>query len=170
MPGAVWAAMGRPISLLDSRGIWIRSIWVADTLHNGTSSSVLNSDLIHDPVSSWSHSRDLMHMINTFRSETLQPIVGIGHSLGASQLAMLSLYNPALFTTLILLGSSCCRKVVPVRSRSHRYIWSFGSHQARLRALSGNGMLRPTPSRWNGNDILRSGIRRRYAKLPLIFW
>lgn len=32
------------------------------------------------------HSRDLLHMINTFRDQMPQPIVGVGHSMGAGQL------------------------------------------------------------------------------------
>ena len=32
------------------------------------------------------HSRDLLHMVNTFRHEMPEPIIGIGHSMGALQL------------------------------------------------------------------------------------
>lgn len=36
---------------------------------------------------SWyDHSRDLIHMINHFRDLMPQPIMGVGHSLGATQL------------------------------------------------------------------------------------
>jgi pimeloyl-ACP methyl ester carboxylesterase len=42
-------------------------------------------------------------MINTFRSEISLPIVGIGHSMGACQLANLSLLHPRLFHTLVLI-------------------------------------------------------------------
>lgn len=36
---------------------------------------------------SWlDHSRDLLHIVNVFRDQMPQPIVGIGHSLGAGQL------------------------------------------------------------------------------------
>lgn len=38
-------------------------------------------------LASWiDHSRDLLHMINHFREEMPQPIVGVGHSMGAGQL------------------------------------------------------------------------------------
>ena len=39
-------------------------------------------------LASWfDHSRDLLHMINLFRSEMPRPIVGIGHSLGAAEMS-----------------------------------------------------------------------------------
>lgn len=37
-------------------------------------------------VMTWDHSRDLLHMVNTFRNEIVQPIIGIGYSRGRSQL------------------------------------------------------------------------------------
>lgn len=30
----------------------------------------------------WDYSRDLLHMVNTFRDKITRPVVGIGHSLG----------------------------------------------------------------------------------------
>jgi predicted alpha/beta-fold hydrolase len=38
------------------------------------------------PESWFDHSRDLLHLVNHFRDEMLQPIVAVGHSMGASQL------------------------------------------------------------------------------------
>jgi len=32
------------------------------------------------------HTRDLMHMVNHFRSEMIQLIVGFGHSMGGNQM------------------------------------------------------------------------------------
>ncbi|CAI7662867.1 unnamed protein product [Penicillium pancosmium] len=49
------------------------------------------------------HSRDLLHMINTFRDQMPQPIVGVGHSMGAGQLVLLSMLHPRLFTSLTLI-------------------------------------------------------------------
>ena len=37
-------------------------------------------------IPAFDHSRDLLHMINHFREEMPQPIVGVGHSMGAGQL------------------------------------------------------------------------------------
>lgn len=42
-------------------------------------------------------------MINHFAKEMPRPLVGLGHSMGASQLLHLSLIHPRLFTTLIML-------------------------------------------------------------------
>lgn len=42
-------------------------------------------------------------MVNVFRSEMAQPIVGFGHSMGANLLAMLSLGHPMLFSSLVLI-------------------------------------------------------------------
>ena len=85
---------------LSTHGIRIRSIWVPTTSSYNT---LLNSSLIHDPVSAFDHTRDILHMVNHFRSSILQPILGIGHSIGASQLAMASVFHPTLFAGLVLL-------------------------------------------------------------------
>lgn len=47
--------------------------------------------------------RDLLHPTNNFRSLVLHPILDIGHSIGASQLAMSTIFRPALLTGLVLL-------------------------------------------------------------------
>ena len=53
---------------------------------------------------SWmDHARDLLQMVNQFRSEMPAPIVGIGHSFGANVLVNLSLMHPRLLSTLVLL-------------------------------------------------------------------
>lgn len=49
------------------------------------------------------HGRDLLHMINTFRSEMPLPIVGMGHSFGAAVLCNLSLMHPRLLSTVVLM-------------------------------------------------------------------
>ena len=41
--------------------------------------------------------------MNVFRSEMIQPIVGVGHSMGANLLTMLSLGHPMLFSSLVLM-------------------------------------------------------------------
>ncbi|MCJ1475936.1 hypothetical protein MMC13_004600 [Lambiella insularis] len=80
----------------------IRSIWIADLAHQGLSSVLNESKLSNDP--SWlDHSRDLLHLINHFRAQMPRPIVGIGHSLGGTQLVNLALMHPRLLSTLILL-------------------------------------------------------------------
>lgn len=43
--------------------------------------------LINNKTASWfDHSRDLLHMINHFRDDIPQPIMGVGHSMGAVQM------------------------------------------------------------------------------------
>ncbi|PVH81564.1 alpha/beta-hydrolase [Cadophora sp. DSE1049] len=85
---------------LSTHGIRIRSIWVPTTSPYNTH---LNPSLIHDPVSAFDHTRDILHMVNHFRSSIVQPILGIGHSIGASQLAMASVFHPTLFAGLVLM-------------------------------------------------------------------
>ncbi|KAL2049324.1 hypothetical protein ABVK25_010421 [Lepraria finkii] len=79
----------------------IRSIWIADMSYQGAS-GVLNEQNQGDDHSWFDHSRDLLHMVNHFRSQMTRPIVGIGHSCCGTQLVNLSLIHPRLFTTLIL--------------------------------------------------------------------
>ena len=55
-------------------------------------------------TASWNdHARDLLHLINTFRSEMPMPLVGIGHSLGGNMLCNLAFMHPRLLTTVVLL-------------------------------------------------------------------
>ena len=42
-------------------------------------------------------------MINHFRAQMPRPIMGVGHSLGATQLLLASLMHPRLFTSLVLI-------------------------------------------------------------------
>ncbi|KAF7895882.1 hypothetical protein EAF00_005897 [Botryotinia globosa] len=85
-----------------ANGFKIRSIWIADLAHEGAS-SVLNEQLLGNDPSWMDHGRDLLHMVNTYRSQMPLPIIGIGHSLGANMLTNLSLIHPRLLTTLIML-------------------------------------------------------------------
>lgn len=80
----------------------IRSIWIADMAHQGLS-SVENERLLGNDPGWFDHSRDLMHLINLKRDEMPRPIVGIGHSCGGAQLVHMSLWNPRLFSSLILI-------------------------------------------------------------------
>ncbi|KAM0723177.1 hypothetical protein Q7P37_001377 [Cladosporium fusiforme] len=87
---------------LKAKGVNIRSIWIADAAHQGAS-GVLNERKLGDDPSWNDHPRDLFLMINHFRSQIQQPIVGVGHSMGGCHLVNLSLMHPRLFTTLILM-------------------------------------------------------------------
>ncbi|KAK9859641.1 hypothetical protein MYU51_013817 [Penicillium brevicompactum] len=83
-------------------GFRIGSIWIADVAALGAS-GIVNEPLLGDDPSWLDHSRDMMCMINKFRDEMPRPIIGVGHSMGAGQLALLSLMHPRLFTSLVLI-------------------------------------------------------------------
>ncbi|KAJ3543092.1 hypothetical protein NM208_g3754 [Fusarium decemcellulare] len=83
-------------------GIRIRSIWMADMWNQGQSGVINEKILGNDP--SWSdHARDLMSLINQKQDSMPHPIVGIGHSMGGTQLSLLSLNHPRLLRSLVLL-------------------------------------------------------------------
>ncbi|KAL4881667.1 alpha/beta-hydrolase [Aspergillus karnatakaensis] len=86
----------------EDNGFHIRAIWIADTAGLGES-GMHNEQLLGDSPSWFDHSRDLLYMINQFRDEMPQPIIGVGHSMGAGQLVLLSLMHPRLFTSLSLI-------------------------------------------------------------------
>ncbi|KAI9051253.1 hypothetical protein LZ554_005354 [Drepanopeziza brunnea f. sp. 'monogermtubi'] len=96
-----------------SNGFRIRGIWIADVAQQGQS-GVMNENLLgNDP--SWSdHPRDLLHLINHFRSQMPLPLIGIGHSMGGACLVNLSLMHPRLFTTMILLDPVIQQQSHPV--------------------------------------------------------
>ncbi|KAF2722630.1 hypothetical protein K431DRAFT_338003 [Polychaeton citri CBS 116435] len=87
---------------LKAQGVSIRGIWIADVAWQGQSGILNEHKLGNDP--SWmDHSRDMLLMVNHFRSQMKRPIFGIGHSMGAAQLVNLSIMHPRLFTSLILM-------------------------------------------------------------------
>ena len=90
------------LSRANAAGWRIRSIWVADVAHQGQS-SVLNEESLGNEPHWHDHSRDLLHLINLKRDEMPRPIIGVGHSMGGNQLALLSLMHPRLLSSLILL-------------------------------------------------------------------
>jgi hypothetical protein len=69
----------------EGAGFSIRAIWMADPVNMGASAVRNRANLGCDP-SWWDHSRDLWAMINYLRREMVQPIMGLGHSMGANQL------------------------------------------------------------------------------------
>ncbi|ORY15558.1 Alpha/beta hydrolase family-domain-containing protein [Clohesyomyces aquaticus] len=83
-------------------GFSIRGIWIADVVHQGLS-SVMNEDKLGNDPAWLDHSRDLLHMVNTFREQMPRPIFGVGHSMGGCQLANLALIHPRLFESLVLI-------------------------------------------------------------------
>jgi hypothetical protein len=69
----------------ESVGFKIRAIWMADPVNMGASAVRNQANLGCDP-SWWDHARDLWAMVNYLRREMVQPIMGLGHSMGANQL------------------------------------------------------------------------------------
>ncbi|RMZ88084.1 hypothetical protein DV736_g4680, partial [Chaetothyriales sp. CBS 134916] len=80
----------------------IRSIWIADAVHQGQS-GVLNEEQLGNDPSWMDHARDLLHLINLKRDQMPLPLIGIGHSMGGNQLVNVAYIHPRLFTTLILI-------------------------------------------------------------------
>lgn len=78
----------------------IKSIWIADVTHEGAS-SVLNEEVLGSDSNWFDHARDLLHLVNTHRSDFTRPIIGLGHSRGCGQLAQLSHMHPRLLSGLI---------------------------------------------------------------------
>ncbi|RCI13341.1 hypothetical protein L249_1207 [Ophiocordyceps polyrhachis-furcata BCC 54312] len=88
--------------LLAHRGVRVRSVWIADMWNQGQS-GVLNEKMLGNDPSWFDHARDLMSLINQKLDDIRHPIVGIGHSMGATQLSLLSLSHPRLLDALVLI-------------------------------------------------------------------
>lgn len=120
-------------------------------------------------VSSWfDHSRDLLQMVNHFRSEMPRPIVGIGHSMGATQLVYLALLHPRLLSSLVLLEPVIQGYQVsgpspaPVRASTFRRdVWP--SREAAEAAFSKNRFFQ----RWD-QRVLRLWKRHGLRRLPTL--
>ncbi|KAK5110328.1 hypothetical protein LTR85_001281 [Meristemomyces frigidus] len=85
----------------ERNGLRIRSIWIADASNQGAS-GVLNEHTQGDDPSFFDYPRDLLHMINLFREEFPQPIVGVGHSMGGTALIHLATLHPRLMASMVL--------------------------------------------------------------------
>ncbi|KAF2667974.1 alpha/beta-hydrolase [Microthyrium microscopicum] len=88
--------------LSKAKGFRIRNIWIADVAHQGHS-SVINENLLGNDPSWFDHPRDLLGLVNHFRSSFVRPIIGVGHSMGGAHLVQLSLNHPRLLSSLILI-------------------------------------------------------------------
>ena len=85
---------------LRSKGLRIRTVYIADAAWQGQSGHLNRSKLGNDP--SWfDYTHDIHHMINLLRPTP--PVIGMGHSFGAAAILNVSLQIPRLFTTLVLL-------------------------------------------------------------------
>ncbi|KAJ5621281.1 hypothetical protein N7528_006064 [Penicillium herquei] len=80
----------------------IRSIWIADTFNLGES-AIANADNLGCDASPVDHARDLWSMISHFRDEMPKPLIGLGHSVGCTQLLCLSSWHPTLFHSFVFI-------------------------------------------------------------------
>ncbi|MCJ1314199.1 hypothetical protein MMC25_007879 [Agyrium rufum] len=97
----------------------IGSIWIADVVNQGQS-SILNEHTLGNEPNWRDASRDILHMINHFRTQMPRPLIAIGHSMGGAQLVGASLMHPRLFTSMVLFDPVI--HAVPLSgSTSHEY-------------------------------------------------
>ncbi|TQS31642.1 hypothetical protein Golomagni_08071, partial [Golovinomyces magnicellulatus] len=100
---------------LRSKGIGLRAIWICDAASQGVSGQLNRQSLGNDPC--WfDHSRDITHIINTFRMP--RPIMAVGHSFGASVMIDVALNNPRLFSSMALMEPVV---EIPDRTSRERY-------------------------------------------------
>jgi len=132
--------------LLDAlpAGTNIKSIWIADIAQQGAS-YVLNEEKLADGASWDDHSRDLLLMINHFRDQMTAPMIGIGHSMGGTQLIGLCRIHPRLFHAVAFLDGWFA---ADYQSLDPKGFWKRGtSRKDRFRSL----------------DVARKG----YEKVPV---
>ena len=107
----------------EQQGLRIRSIWSVDKSDHGAS-GILNERTQGDDPSHSDFARDLLNMVNLFRDQMSQPIVGIGHSMGATALLELAHIHPRLFSSLVLtdpiIGPTLTAGAILGNASSHR--------------------------------------------------
>ncbi|KAH7411908.1 putative toxin biosynthesis protein [Phaeosphaeria sp. MPI-PUGE-AT-0046c] len=103
MPKELYEPLFEALYIRSKRlGFKIRSIWIADAVHQGESGMINEGKLGNDP--SWfDHARDIIALVNHFHAQMSRPIIGVGHSMGGGSLVLASLMHPRLFTSLLLL-------------------------------------------------------------------
>ncbi|TDZ27334.1 Abhydrolase domain-containing protein ACTT2-2 [Colletotrichum spinosum] len=87
---------------LQAKGVAIRSIWMADSAFQGKSLP-LNASSQFSAVSWQDHAEDLVQLMQHFRGEMKQPVIGIGHSMGGCHIATMSVIQRRIFSSMILL-------------------------------------------------------------------
>ncbi|TKA67520.1 hypothetical protein B0A55_10140 [Friedmanniomyces simplex] len=125
---------------LQSHGRQIRGIWIADMASQGHS-GILNESTLGPESSWWDHGRDLLFLINQFQEDMPHPILGVGHSVGGSHLAHLSLLHPRLLHSLVLIDPIIQENLFPHRkfaalSTFRRDVWPSRQVAARKFASS----------------------------------
>lgn len=90
---------------LTYRGVRIRAIWMPDYSTQGESGVLNEPHLGHDMAYS-DHARDMLAMINHFRQDMPRPLIGIGHSMGGTQMVNLATMHPRLLEGIALVDPS----------------------------------------------------------------
>jgi pimeloyl-ACP methyl ester carboxylesterase len=98
--------------LKEKHGLTIGSIWFADQAAQGAS-AVLNDEVLGNDPHCFDHSRDVIHMVNTFRAHMRRPLFAIGHSMGSSQAVATASMHERLFESLVLIDSPISRSWAP---------------------------------------------------------
>jgi len=159
------------LTTLTIKNLKIRNIFITTSSHLSPST---RNPLIHDGSREPDTSRDLLLLVNHFRDEILHPIIGIGHSIGASQLASLSLMHPSLFTSLVLIepiigrnGTECGVERLALAAIKRRREW-------KTRAEAENYFLRAWGSwdprvreRWNSSALIACDVNKSDGKTEL---
>ncbi|UKZ76652.1 hypothetical protein TrVFT333_004360 [Trichoderma virens FT-333] len=139
---------------LEKQGLRLRAIWIADTAHQGQSGVLNVANLGNDP--NWlDYSRDILHLINTFRMP--RPIIAMGHSFGANALTNVALMHPRLFTGMVMLDPVIARFTSPSRSPA-RHKRTMGPRPSVLRAATPGLRALPPPPRSALSPSIRPGI------------
>jgi pimeloyl-ACP methyl ester carboxylesterase len=127
------------------QGLRIRSIWCVDKSDHGAS-GLLNEATQGDDPSFCDLARDILQLVNVFRSEFTSPIVGIGHSMGANALLEVSRLHPRLFSSLVLtdpvMGEAVEGMGVMYTFMSSRRPELWGSREAAEQACKGAKQLK----------------------------
>lgn len=100
-------------------------------------------------------------MVNHFRQTIVHPIVGVGHSIGASQLASLALMHPSLFTSIVLIdpiigsqGADCGVERLALGAIKRQREWKTRSEaEAFFSRVWGNWDAR-IKERWNASALI----------------
>ncbi|KAI9685308.1 MAG: hypothetical protein M1822_004681 [Bathelium mastoideum] len=98
----------------------IRSIFAMDVAHHGQS-YMLNKAVIGDEPGWHDAARDLIHMINTFQTDMVPPVIGIAQSWGGAYMLMAADMHPRLFDGVIVVEPSLAMQFK--ERRGQRTVW-----------------------------------------------
>ncbi|KAN0105880.1 prolyl aminopeptidase-like protein [Hyaloscypha variabilis] len=160
------------LSTLTPRNLKIRNIFIIT--HPHLSSYSLNPGLTEDGSQIPDSSRDLLLLVNHFRDTILHPIIGIGHSVGASQLLTLSLMHPSLFTSLVLIepiisdnGSEAGVEKLALAAIRRRREWKSRAEAEAYFGKAWGGWDPRVRQKWNSSALIPSDVNNVDGKTEL---